>query len=169
MKTSLLDLLMSDLYRYRELAGAPDRPVRKRDLWECLKPRSLPVTLYRISHHLHLAGLTPLAQIVAWLLFFMFGAEINCRTKVGPGLFLPHANGIVIGAISIGANATIYHQVTIGASRLEFDMINRPVVGSDVTIGSGAKILGDITIPDGAFIAANSVISYRNVKDLAGK
>lgn len=167
MKASLVNLLMSDLYRYRELTGRFDRPVRKRDLWECfLKPRCLPVALYRISHHLHLAGLTRLAQVVSWLLFFTFGAEINCRTEIGPGLFLPHANGIVIGAICIGANATIYHQVTIGASRLEFEMIRRPVIGSDVTIGSGAKILGDISIPDGTFISANSVITHRNVTDI---
>ena len=91
---------------------------------------------------------------------FLFGIEIASACSIGPGLFLPHSSGTVIGAWSIGANSTIFHGVTLGAKNLalDFDITSRPVLGDNVTIGAGAKILGGIRIGDNAVVGANSVV-----------
>jgi serine O-acetyltransferase len=103
---------------------------------------------------------------VAWhissipLNFFFFGIEIAVQCRVGKGLFLPHTQGTVIGAYSIGENATIFQGVTLGARELDFSFIesSRPAVGNDVTIGSGAKVLGGLTVGSGSRIGANAVV-----------
>lgn len=76
------------------------------------------------------------------------------------GLYLPHTQGTVIGAFSIGENATIFQGVTLGSKQLDFEYleINRPQIGDDVVIGSGAKILGGIKVGSGVVVAANSLV-----------
>jgi serine O-acetyltransferase len=92
--------------------------------------------------------------------FFLFGLEIGMQCEIGKGLFFPHTSGIVIGALSIGENATIYQGVTIGARELDFSYLptSRPVIGSGVTISTGAVILGEIRIGNRVRIGANSVV-----------
>ena len=90
----------------------------------------------------------------------IFGLEVAGSTTIGGGLYLPHTQGTVIGAASIGENAIIYHNVTLGAKLIDvgFDPSTRPVLGSNVLIGSGAKVLGPVEIGDGCVIGANAVI-----------
>ena len=92
------------------------------------------------------------------------GADIPVNCKIGGGLSIPHPNGIVIHSrAQIGANCLIFHQVTIGSREGE-EML--PVIGGDVNIGAGAKILGNVRIGDHANIGANAVV----LKDVpAGK
>ena len=92
--------------------------------------------------------------------FFAFGIEVSVRCPIGPGLFLPHTQGTVIGAWRIGANATIFQGVTLGAKEIDFKYAenSRPTVGDDVTIGSGAKVLGGITLANKVRVGANSVV-----------
>ena len=73
---------------------------------------------------------------------------------------MPHTQGTVIGAYSIGENATIFQGVTLGSKQLDFDYlaINRPQVGDDVVLGAGAKILGGIQVGSGVVVAANSLV-----------
>jgi serine O-acetyltransferase len=74
----------------------------------------------------------------------------------GPGLVLIHATGVVInGSVRGGTNISIEHQVTIGAERRQI-----PVIGNDVFIGAGAKIIGAVTVGDGARIGANAVVVH---------
>ena len=75
-------------------------------------------------------------------------------------LVLPHSSGIVIGATSIGNNVTIFQGVTLGAQEadMSYDLDTRPSVGNGVTIGSGAKILGNVKIGNDVVIGANSVV-----------
>jgi serine O-acetyltransferase len=96
----------------------------------------------------------------------LFGVETAPQTRIGPGLYFPHTNGIVIGAAQIGARCVIYHQVTLGAKTIDmkFTPTERPIVGDDVTIAAGAKVLGGVQIGDGAVIAANAVV----VEDVDG-
>lgn len=84
------------------------------------------------------------------------GAEIPAEVHIGPGLAIPHSlRGTMINASSrIGANVQIYHQVTIGAR----DENGSPMVGNDVVIGTGAMVIGPITIADGTRIGANAVV-----------
>lgn len=164
---TLLELLKSDLERYYFYSGQAGRGVRGADIYKCfLIPRCMLASLYRISHSLYKSGFIKIAQLISWTSFFIFGSEINCKTEIGPHLFFPHSNGIVIGAKSIGAYAVIYHQVTIGATRIDFLGDSRPVIGDNVFIGSGAKVLGDISVPDNSLITANQVVTYKNVDSL---
>jgi serine O-acetyltransferase len=130
-------------------------------LWAgMVSPRFLPVLLCRLAYKLNCVHLGPAAKLVSLLNFFFFGIEIAVRCPIGPGLFLPHTQGTVIGAKSIGANATIYQGVTLGAREVDFSYgdDDRPVVGDNVVIGSGAKVIGGIKIGDRARIGANAVV-----------
>ncbi|AUX24213.1 acetyltransferase [Sorangium cellulosum] len=87
------------------------------------------------------------------------GCVIGRGADFGPGFVLIHSNGVVInGNVRGGSNVLIEHQVTIGADRRQ-----TPVLGSDLFIGAGAKIIGAVTVGDGARIGANAVV----VKDVA--
>lgn len=78
-------------------------------------------------------------------------------TKIGPGLFISHGQGTILSAESIGANLQVHQGVTVG---WDYRGDRRPIIGDDVFIGAGAKILGAITIGDGARIGANAVVVH---------
>ena len=123
-------------------------------------PRFMPVLLIRIAGSLFYMHLKPLAKIISFMNFVVFGLECAMRCRIGPGLFLPHTQGTVIGAAEVGRNVTIFQSVTIGAREFEpiYDDRMRPKIGDNVLIGSGAKLLGPIIIGDGARIGANTVV-----------
>jgi serine O-acetyltransferase len=104
--------------------------------------------------------LVPVEKLFSILNFIIFGIEVSPRCHIGKGLFLPHSQGTVIGAYSIGENATIYQGVTLGARELDFGYSKevRPVVGNGVTVGAGAKVLGGITLGDQCKVGANAVV-----------
>jgi serine O-acetyltransferase len=157
----LIDYLIADLRRFRELMGTETKGT---SVWRLLRdlvsPRFAPVLLCRIAYWLHCHHLGPLSKIVSLFNFAVFGIEIAVRCSIGKGLFFPHTQGTVIGAASIGENAIIYHGVTLGAKDLDigYTKTSRPVVGNGVLIGSGAKVLGGVTIGNDVCIGANSVV-----------
>ena len=155
----LVDFLLSDLERYFFYNGQAGRNPRKRDLWRnFLVPRCAPVALYRIARNFYIGGFHALSKFITWINFYLHGVEISARCDIGPYFYMPHASGAVIGAKTIGRYAVIYHQATLGAKTIEYGDEGRPVVGNEVVIGSGAKILGDIFIGDSCKIGANSVV-----------
>jgi serine O-acetyltransferase len=82
------------------------------------------------------------------------GCIIGRGAEFGPGFVLVHSLGVVInGGVKGGANILIEHGVTIGAEKRKI-----PVIGDDVFIGAGAKVLGGVTVGDGARIGANAVV-----------
>lgn len=84
-----------------------------------------------------------------------YGLEIGLNARIGSGFVIHHVNGIVIGeGVIIGENLNIFHQVTIGQKDGYY-----PQVGNNVTIFSGAKIIGGIIVGDNVVIGANSFIS----------
>ena len=92
------------------------------------------------------------------------GVEIRTSFDIGLGLLMNHPHDIVIGAgAQIGKNVTIYNGVTLGAKNLRApddpDRDRYPVLGDNVTVFSGAKIIGPITIGNGCIIGANSVVN----------
>ncbi len=113
---------------------------------------------YRIAHELYKIKLFFLARLVSQLGRFFTGIEIHPGAKIGKGLFIDHGMGVVIGETAeIGDNVTIYHGVTLGGTGKDKGK-RHPTVGNNVIIGCGAKILGPISIGDGAKIGANSVV-----------
>lgn len=156
---TLTGLLRSDLERYFFYNGQAGRTPRGRDLWRnFLIPRCLPVALYRVSRAFLDAGWPGLAKLVTWINFYLHGIEISSRCRIGPYFYMPHASGAVIGATAMGEYVVVYHQATLGAKTIEFGDEGRPVVGDRVIIGSGAKVLGDISIGDDCQIGANTVV-----------
>ena len=104
--------------------------------------------------------LGPLAKLISLLNFFAFGIEIAVRCPIGPGLFLPHSHGTVIGAWRIGSNATIFQGVTLGAREVDFTYTkdSRPTLGDDIIVGAGAKVLGGVALGDRVRVGANAVV-----------
>lgn len=161
-RMSFCGLLRADLLREHVLThGEKVHFPTGWKLWlRIFSPRFGPVLLCRISHELYRRRLKPIAKIFSLLNFFAFGIEISVRCSIGPGLFLPHTQGTVIGAWSIGANATIFQGVTLGSKELDFkySKTSRPILGRNVLVGAGAKVLGGIKIEDDVTIGANSVV-----------
>lgn len=159
---ALVPYLAADLRRQWGLVNGTDKPIPSgMTLWFGLvAPRFVPVLLCRLAHWFYLKGLSPFAKLVSLLNFFLFGIEIAVRCPIGPGLFFPHTQGTVIGAWQIGANATIFQGVTLGAKEVDFSYSEqgRPSLGDDVTIGSGAKIIGGVLLGNGSRVGANAVV-----------
>ena len=113
---------------------------------------------YRIAHGLYKIKLFFLARLISQLGRFFTGIEIHPGAKIGKGLFIDHGMGVVIGETAeIGDNGTIYHGVTLGGTGKDKGK-RHPTIGNNVIIGCGAKILGPISIGDGAKLGANSVV-----------
>ncbi len=124
-------------------------------------PRFIPVLIIRLSRFCYLRSyLRPLSQVLAWLNVFLFGIECTPKCDIGSGLALPHTVGTVIGAFSIGKNATIFQGVSLGAEAMDFGFSEelRPKIGEGVVMGAGAKIFGGIHVGDGARVAPNSLV-----------
>jgi serine O-acetyltransferase len=156
----MIELLRGDLERYYSLIGKKVTVSKFGALKAFLNVRLLPVALIRLAYWCSKHHLGAVSKILCLMNLVLFGLEYSPKVKVGPGLFLPHTVGTVIGAASIGANVTIFQGVTIGAKEADMNYCpeKRPAILDDVTIGAGAKVLGGITVGDGARIGANSVV-----------
>ena len=130
-----------------------------------LYPSIHAVIHHKISYFLYRKKFIFLARLVSQISRFLTGIEIHPGAKIGKHLFMDHGMGIVIGETSvIGDNVTIYHGVTLGGVSLEKGK-RHPTIGNNVTVGAGAKVLGNITIGDNCKIGANSVILKDIPKD----
>jgi len=110
------------------------------------------ILLYRISREYFLKGNSK-CDYYSLLGRFLSGFEIYYSAEIGNGLRINHGIGTVIGArVKIGDNCLIHQNITLGDKNS-----GRPTIGNNITIYSGAKILGDIHIGDGSIIGANSV------------
>src|SRR5208283_4945149 len=97
-------------------------------------------------------------RLIATIARTLTGIEIHHAAIIGPRLFIDHGMGVVIGETAeIGADVTLYQGVTLGGTGFATGK-RHPTVQDNVTIGSGAKLLGPITIGHGAKIGANSVV-----------
>ncbi len=117
---------------------------------------------HRVAHWLYRHRRFFLARWVSQRGRHKTGIEIHPGAQIGPGLFIDHGMGIVMGETTvIGANCTIYHQVTLGGTGKDVGK-RHPTIGDNVLIGAGAKVLGPVTIGHNTRIAAGSVV----LKDL---
>jgi len=148
-----LHMIGGDLRRKAQWLYGSDRP---RNMLKVLCTEgTMAMIFYRLmqwSRHHHL---TPLEMIFNKLNTMFCNCLIGRGAEFGPGFVLVHATGTVINAgVRGGANVTIYHQVTLAGERGG----RTPILGDDILIGVGAKIVGPVRIGDGGRVAANSVV-----------
>jgi serine O-acetyltransferase len=116
------------------------------------------LAFHRLAHRLWGAGWTSLARFTSHLARFLTGIEIHPAARLGPGLFIDHGMGVVIGETAeVGANVTLLQGVTLGGTRLEREK-RHPTLGDHVVVGAGATVLGAITVGDHSRIGAGSVV-----------
>jgi serine O-acetyltransferase len=122
------------------------------------------IWVYRLTHRMWRApsGRLP-ARVVATLARAFTGVEIHPGARIGRRFFIDHGMGVVIGSTAIvGDDVMMYHGVTLGGRSLRRGAKRHPTIGDRVTIGAGARVLGDIEVGPDAQIGANSVV----VKDI---
>jgi serine O-acetyltransferase len=144
----------------RDLQAARDRDPAARSTLELVLcyPGIHAVWGHRVSHWLWRHHRSLLGRLCSALTAWLTGVDIHPGAVLGPGLFIDHASGVVIGETAeVGTDVTIYHGVTLGGTSLERGK-RHPTVGDRVTIGAGAKVLGPITIGHDSRIGANAVV-----------
>ena len=113
---------------------------------------------HRIAHGLHKMKIPFIPRLVSQLSRFMTGIEIHPGATIGKSLFIDHGMGVVVGETSvIGDNVTIFQGATLGGTGKERGK-RHPTIGNNVVIGTGAKILGNITVGDNVQVGANAVV-----------
>jgi serine O-acetyltransferase len=118
------------------------------------------ILAHRIAHTLRQAGVPLLPRLTAALARTVTGIEIHPAAKIGPGLFIDHGMGVVIGETAdIGEDVTLYQGVTLGGTGFATGK-RHPTVQDNVTIGAGATLLGPITVGHGSKIGAGSVVIH---------
>ncbi len=148
----------------RDVRSVFDRDPAARSTLEVvlLYPGLHAVWLHRIAHALWRHGFFLFGRAVSQFSRWLTGIEIHPGAKIGPGFFIDHGMGTVIGETAeIGANVTLYHNVTLGG--VSWEKVKRhPTLEDHVVVGAGAQVLGPITIGAHSRIGANSVV----VKDV---
>jgi serine O-acetyltransferase len=115
---------------------------------------------HRLAGALHSAGVPLLPRAIAAVSRAVTGIEIHPAAQIGEGFFIDHGMGVVIGETAeIGDNVTLYQGVTLGGTGFATGK-RHPTVQDNVTIGSGAKLLGPITVGHGSKIGAGSVVIH---------
>jgi serine O-acetyltransferase len=148
----------------RDIASARDRdpaargvgPVEILAAW----PGVQALLTHRVAHALQEAGVPLIPRSISNVTRSVTGIEIHPAARIGPGLFIDHGSGVVVGETAeIGRDVTLYQGVTLGGTGFACGK-RHPTVQDNVTIGSGAKLLGPIVIGHGAKIGANSVVVH---------
>ena len=113
---------------------------------------------YRIAHIFYKLHMYFTARFISQFSRFFTGIEIHPGAKIGKRFFIDHGMGVVIGETSIiGDDVLLYQGVSLGGTSLEKGK-RHPTIGSNVVIGAGAKVLGNITVGDDSYIGANAVV-----------
>jgi len=151
MWTGLLDFLQA--YRRYDPAAKSTLEIA------LLYPGPRVMLFHRLAHWLYKNQLHFLARLVSEIGRFLSGIEIHPGARIGKRLVIDHGMGVVIGETSeIGDDCIIFHGVTLGGTK--FDPVKRhPTVGNRVLIGTGAAILGPITLGDDSRVGANAVVT----------
>jgi serine O-acetyltransferase len=127
-------------------------------------PGIVAITNYRLAHELHRLGVPIIPRMITEAAHSATGIDIHPGAKIGERFFIDHGTGVVIGETCIiGNRVRIYQGVTLGAKSFQLDeegnpvrgIPRHPIVGDDVTLYSGATILGRITIGNGSVIGGN--------------
>lgn len=131
----------------------------KFSLWaKLLSPRFCPILNFRVASYLYSHKLGPLSRFVSLSNQILFGCDIARGAQIDGGFYMPHPCGVVIGEYArVGRDFIIHQGVTLGA-RGEAHELSNPTIGDYVEIGTGAKVLGKLTVGNYARVGANSVL-----------
>jgi len=144
----------------RDIAAAIERDPAARSTLEVLLlyPGLHAIWGHRLSHWLWTHKLKLFGRWVSQFTRNITGIEIHPGASIGPGLFIDHGMGVVIGETAeTGEDVTLYHGVTLGGTSLTKGK-RHPTLGDRVVVGAGAKVLGNITIGEDTRIGANAVV-----------
>ena len=129
-------------------------------------PGAKAVFFNKIANFFAIAKFNLIARIISQFSRFLTGIEIHPKANIGKNLFIDHGMGVVIGETSeIGDNVTIYHMATLGGispsinSNEQRNIKRHPTLKDNVVVGSGAQILGPVTVGKNAKIGANAVVT----------
>jgi serine O-acetyltransferase len=145
-----------------------DRDPAARSAWEVITcyPGFHALLFHRLSHRLWGLGLKWLARFLSHIGRWLTGIEIHPGASIGRRFFIDHGMGVVIGETAvIGDDCTLYHGVTLGGTSWNKGK-RHPTLGDGVVVGAGAKILGPITVGNGAKVGSNAVV-VKNVPERA--
>lgn len=128
-----------------------------------LYPGFQAITAHRFIHLLWNLHIPFIPRFLSQLTRFLTGLEIHPGAKIGRGFFCDHGAGVVIGETTVmGEGCVIFHNVTLGGTGKHIGK-RHPTIGSNVLIGTGATLLGPITVGDNVKIGANSFVVMRDV------
>jgi serine O-acetyltransferase len=153
-------MFISNLIEY--LDSIKERDPAPRSRWEVLLyPGVLAVALHRVAHWLFLGQMFFLARFVNHLARFLTGIDIHPGAKIGSNFFLDHGFSVIGETAEIGDNVTMYQNVTLGGTNPTNGTGGKrhPTILNDAIIGSGAQILGPITVGERARIGAAAVVT----------
>ncbi len=116
------------------------------------------ILAHRVAHVLHQANLPMAPTAIAYLSRSVTGVEIHPGARIGGDFFIDHGSGVVIGETAeVGERVTLYQGVTLGGTGFQRGK-RHPTLADNVTVGSGAKLLGPIRVGEGAKVGANTVV-----------
>ncbi len=144
----------------RDIRAVRERDPAARSTLEVLLcyPGVHALAFHRVAHAIWRRGWTIPARLLSHIARFLTGIEIHPAAKLGPGLFIDHGMGVVIGETAeVGENVTLLQGVTLGGTSLKREK-RHPTLGDNVVVGAGAKIIGAFKIGDGSRIGAGSVV-----------
>jgi serine O-acetyltransferase len=144
----------------RDVQSVFDRDPAARSMLEVLTcyPGLHAVWGYRVAHWFWMQGWKLVGRMISQGVRALTGIEIHPGAVIGPGLFIDHGMEVVIGETSeLGEDVTLYHGVTLGGTSLKKGK-RHPTLEKGVVVGTGAKVLGAITIGECSRIGANAVV-----------
>ena len=150
--------MFADLHR--DIRAVRERDPAARSTLEVLLcyPGVHALAFHRLGHTMWRRGWKIPARFLSHVSRFFTGIEIHPAAKLGPGLFIDHGMGVVIGETAeVGENVTLLQGVTLGGTSLKREK-RHPTLGNNVVVGAGAKIIGAFKIGDGSRIGAGSVV-----------
>jgi serine O-acetyltransferase len=156
----IFKVMFISTFFYKEIKTAQQKdPAAKGFLEVILLYQGLHALIsHRIAHFFYKMRLFFFARLVSQISRQMTGIEIHPGAQIGQGFFIDHGMGVVIGETTIiGDNVLLYQGVTLGGTGLEKGK-RHPTIGNNVVIGTGAKVLGNITIGDNSYVGANAVV-----------
>ena len=153
-------IVLNLLFSRREIRAAKERDPAAKSLLEIILLYSglHALILHKIANFLLKLKIPIIPRAISQLARIITGIEIHPGARIGRGLFIDHGMGVVIGETSIiGDNVTLYQGVTLGGTG-KVKGKRHPTIGNNVVIGTGAKVLGDISIGDNSYVGANAVV-----------
>jgi serine O-acetyltransferase len=156
----LLKVIFMFFFFSDEIAAVLQKDPAARGPWEIvlLYPGFHAIVSHRIAHFLFVRKFFLLARFISQFARLVTGIEIHPGATIGRRFFIDHGMGVVIGETTIiGDDVLLYQGVTLGGTGLAKGK-RHPTIGSNVVVGAGAKVLGDITVGDNSYIGSNAVV-----------